>query len=168
MDEINRKIQTARRRVMWNHFLRVITWTLLATLILIAIGIAIPKIWHLAFLDEAEAANFWMAAWVIGGSILGLFLAAGLTIVKRQSLLNVAVEVDRRFGLKSRLSSTLAMSPDDQASVAGAALTQDAAHQADLIGRARPIQDRDAVAVVLAFDCRFVGVWVAVCAKRRG
>ena len=133
MDEINRKIQTARRRVMWNHFLRVITWTLLATLILIAIGIAIPKIWHLSFLDEAEAANFWMAAWVIGGSILGLFLAAGLTIVKRQSLLNVAVEVDRRFGLKSRLSSTLAMSPDDQASVAGAALTQDAAHQADLI-----------------------------------
>ena len=133
MDEINRKIQTARRRVMWNHFLRVISWTLLATLVLIAVGIAIPKIWHLAFLDDAEAANFWMAGWVIGGSILGLFLAAGLTIVKRQSLLNVAVEVDRRFGLKSRLSSTLSMSADDQASVAGAALAQDAAQQAELI-----------------------------------
>ena len=133
MDEINRKIQTARRRVMWNHFLRVITWTLLATLVLIAVGIAIPKIWHLSFLDDVEAANFWMAAWIIGGSILGLFLAAGLTIVRRQSLLNTAVEVDQRFDLKSRLSSTLAMSADDQASVAGAALAKDAAQQAELI-----------------------------------
>ena len=60
-------------------------------------------------------------------------LAAGLTIARRQSLLNVAVEVDQRFGLKSRLSSTLAMSADDHGTDAGAALADDAAKEASRI-----------------------------------
>ena len=133
MDEINKTIKAARKRVMWNHFLRVIAWTLLATLLLIAVGIAVPKLWHLSFLDDPEAANFWIAGWTIGGAVAGLMLAAGLTVARRQSLLNVAVEVDQRFGLKSRLSSTLAMSPDDQSSDAGAALAEDAAKEASMI-----------------------------------
>ncbi len=133
MDEINKKVRAARQRVMWNHFLRVIAWTLLATMLLIAVGIAVPKIWHLPFLDDPEAANFWTAGWAIGGAVAGLVLAAVLTIARRESLLNIAVEVDQRFGLKSRLSSTLAMSADAQSSVAGAALAEDAAKEASMI-----------------------------------
>jgi len=133
MDEINKKVRAARQRVMWNHFLRVFAWTLLATLLLIAIGIAVPKLWHLPFLDDPQAANFWVAGWTIGGAVAGLMLAAVLTIARRQSLLNVAVEVDQRFGLKSRLSSTLSMSPEDQSSVAGTALTEDAIKEASMI-----------------------------------
>jgi len=133
MDEINKAVKAARKRVMWNHFLRIIAWTLLATLLLIAIGIAVPKLWHLPFLDDPEAANFWTAGWTIGGAVVGLMLAAALTIVRRQSLLNVAVEVDQRFGLKSRLSSALAMSADDHGSDAGAALADDAAKEASKI-----------------------------------
>lgn len=133
MDEINKTVKAARQRVMWNHFLRVIAWTLLATLLLIAVGIAVPKLWHLPFLDDPEAANFWIAGWTIGGAVAGLMLAAVLTIARRQSLLNVAVEVDQRFGLKSRLSSALAMSPDDHGSKAGAALADDAAKEASVI-----------------------------------
>ena len=133
MDEINKAVKAARQRVMWNHFLRIIAWTLLATLLLIAVGIAVPKLWHLSFLDNPDAANFWIAGWTIGGAVAGLMMAAGLTIARRQSLLNVAVEVDQRFGLKSRLSSTLAMSPDDQGTEAGAALAEDAAKEASKI-----------------------------------
>ena len=133
MDEINKTVKAARKRVMWNHFLRIIAWTLLATLLLIAIGIAAPKLWHLPFLDDPEAANFWIAGWTIGGAVAGLMLAAGLTIARRQSLLNVAVEVDHRFGLKSRLSSTMAMSADDHGTEAGVALAEDAAKEASRI-----------------------------------
>lgn len=133
MDEINKTVKAARQRVMWNHFLRIIAWTLFATLLLIAVGIAVPKLWHLPFLDDPEAANFWIAGWTILGSVAGLMLAAVLTIARRQSLLNVAVEVDQRFGLKSRLSSALAMSPDDHSSKAGAALADDAAKEASVI-----------------------------------
>lgn len=133
MDEINKTVKAARQRVMWNHFLRVIAWTLLATLLLIAIGIAVPKLWHLPFLDDPEAANFWIAGWTIGGAVAGLMLAAALTIARRQSLLNVAVEVDQKFGLKSRLSSAMAMSPDDHGSDAGVALAEDAAKEAAMI-----------------------------------
>ena len=133
MDEINKTVKAARKRVMWNHFLRIIAWTLLATLLLIAIGIAAPKLWHLPFLDDPEAANFWIAGWTIGGAVADLMLAAGLTIARRQSLLNVAVEVDHRFGLKSRLSSTMAMSADDHGTEAGVALAEDAAKEASRI-----------------------------------
>ena len=133
MDEINKAVKAARQRVMWNYFLRIIAWTLLTTLLLIAVGIAVPKLWHLPFLDAPEAANFWIAGWTIGGAVAGLMLAAVLTVLRRQSLLNVAVEVDQRFGLKSRLSSTLAMSPDDHSTDAGAALAEDAAKEASKI-----------------------------------
>jgi len=136
MDEINKAVKAARQRVMWNHFLRIIAWTLLATLLLIAVGIAVPKLWHLSFLDNPDAANFWIAGWTIGGAVAGLMMAAGLTIARRQSLLNVAVEVDQRFGLKSRLSSTMAMSPE--------------------------IQNRNPVAVVPAAIGRVARVWLAV------
>lgn len=133
MDQINKKVIMARRRVLWNRFLHVIGWTLLLTLTLVAIGLAIPKLWHLAFLDDPQAANYWTAAWTVGGAVAGLFLAAVLTLVRQQSLLNVAQEVDQRFGLKSRLSSTLAMSSDDRSSVAGTALAEDAAREAERI-----------------------------------
>jgi len=38
MDEINKAVKAARKRVMWNHFFRIIAWTLLATLLLIEVG----------------------------------------------------------------------------------------------------------------------------------
>ena len=133
MDEVSKKVFAARRRVLFNQFLKTAVWTLLFVLAVIATGIAIPKLWHLSFLDSPGAANFWIAGWTVGGSVIGLLLAAGLTFAKRASLLNVAVEVDQRFGLKSRLSSALAMSADDQNTLAGEALADDAAKQAQLI-----------------------------------
>ena len=133
MEEINKKIAAARRRLVFNQFLKIAAWAVFFGLIVMAIGIAAPKIWHLPSLASNEAASFWNAGWIIGGAILTILIAAGLTIANRKSLTDVAVEVDQRFKLKSRLSSTMAMTPQERESAAGVALAQDAQHQAEVI-----------------------------------
>ena len=133
MEEINKKIAAAGRRLVINQFLKIAAWAVFFGLIVMAIGIAAPKIWHMPALVSAEAANFWNAAWIIGGAVLTILIAGGITIANRKSLTDVAVEVDERFRLKSRVSSTLAMSPEDRESRAGIALTEDAIHQAEVI-----------------------------------
>lgn len=133
MEEINKKIAAARRRLVINQFLKIAAWALFFGLTVMAIGIAVPKIWHMPALASTEAANFWNAGWIIGGAVLTILIAGGITIANRKSLTDVAVEVDERFKLKSRISSTVAMSPEDRASAAGIALTEDAIHQAEVI-----------------------------------
>ena len=133
MEEINKKIAAARRRLVINQFLKIATWALFLGLIVMTIGIAAPKIWHIPALTTLEASNFWNAGWIIGGAVLTILIAGGITIANRKSLTDVAVEVDKRFKLKSRISSTVAMTTEDRKSAAGIALTKDAVHQAEVI-----------------------------------
>jgi hypothetical protein len=133
VEEINKKIAAARRRLVINQFLKIATWALFLGLIVMTIGIAAPKIWHIPALTTLEASNFWNAGWIIGGAVLTILIAGGITIANRKSLTDVAVEVDKRFKLKSRISSTVAMTTEDRKSAAGIALTKDAVHQAEVI-----------------------------------
>jgi len=118
---------------MINAFLKIAAWAVFIGLLVIAIGIAIPKIWHLQFLASTDAASFWNAGWIVGGAVLILLIAAATTIAKRKSLTDVAVEVDQRFKLKSRLSSTVAMTTTERETEAGKALAEDAKYQAEVL-----------------------------------
>lgn len=151
MEEINKKIAAARRRLVLNQFLKIGAWALFFGLVVMAIGIAAPKVWHFPSLASVDAANFWNAGWIIGGAILAILIAGGLTIASRKSLTSIAVEVDQKFNLKSRLSSTIAMTPQQRASAAGIALAQDAKRQAEVIdvGEQFPIQRRWSMALPL-------------------
>ena len=133
MEEINKKITVARRRLMFNLFLKIAAWAVFIGLLVIAIGIAVPKIWHLPALTSTDASQFWNAGWIIGGAILTILVAAGITIAKRSSFSDVAMEVDQRFKLKSRLSSAVAMTNKERESDAGIALAKDAHHQAEVL-----------------------------------
>ena len=133
MEEINKKITVARRRLMLNLFLKIGAWAVFAGLLVIAIGIAVPKIWHLSALDSTEASQFWNAGWIIGGAVLTILVAAGITIAKRSSFTDVAIQVDERFKLKSRISSAVAMTTQQRESNAGIALAKDAHHQAEVL-----------------------------------
>lgn len=151
MEEITKKISVARRRLMVNQFLKIIAWSLFLGFVVIAVGVAVPKIWHLGSLESVEASQFWNAAWIIGGAVITMLVAAGITIAKRQSITDVAVEVDRRFNLKSRLSSASAMTDQQRRSAAGEALTADAVRQAEVIdvGEQFPVQPNWSIALPL-------------------
>lgn len=128
MEEIRRQVGRARRRLVLEQFLRAAGWSLFATLLLAAIGLAIPRIWALPIQQQA-----WDWSWIGGGLAAGLIAAAVWTYVIRRSGLEAAIEIDRRFGLKERVSSTLALSPEELQSEIGTALVSDAIRRVERI-----------------------------------
>jgi len=57
---------------------------------------------------------------------LGALVAIVYTLLTRREPLGAAIEIDRRFGLKERVASTLSLTPEDRESEAGRALVKDA------------------------------------------
>lgn len=133
MNEIKRQVVLAKRRMLLGSFFRILGFALFAGLLLSAIGMAIPKIWHLKFLETAPQLDAWNYSWLLGGLFLALIVSAILTWRQLQSNVRIAAEIDDRFQLKERLSSALALSSIDQQSEAGQALLRDAAREAETI-----------------------------------
>ncbi len=121
MDDLLRQVRIARRRLVLQQFLAILVWSLGTTLLVAAVGVAIPK-----FHPVAVDSSAWMTAWIAGGLAAGLLVAAVLTWVGRKNRLEAAIELDRRFALKERVSSCLALSPEERQSEAGQALLEDA------------------------------------------
>src|SRR4029453_10901232 len=114
MEEIKRQVGRAQRRLVLEQFLRVFGWSLFASLLIAVIGLAIPRIWALNIQQQ-----IWDWSWIGGGLGAGLVMAWSWTWLIRRSKLDAAIEIDRRFGLKERVSSTLALSPDELSSDVG-------------------------------------------------
>ena len=129
MEEIKRQVNRAHRRLVLQQFLTVVGWALFATLLVGAIGLAIPKVWVLSGIDR-EA---WLWSWIGGSLAAGLLVAGIWTYAIRRSALEAAIEIDRRFGLKERVSSTLALEPEELDSDIGKALMQDAVRRVERI-----------------------------------
>jgi hypothetical protein len=128
MEEIKRQVGRAQRRLVLQQFLRVFGWSLFTSLLLAAIGLAIPRIWVLSV-----DAQVWDWSWIGGGIGVGLAMAAIWTYCIRRSKLDAAIELDRRYGLKERVSSTLALTPDELSSDIGKALMTDAIRRVERI-----------------------------------
>lgn len=133
MNEINRQVSRAQKRLIVGKFFRVFCWSLFAGLFATAIGLTIPKIWALDFLNSESAISNWQTGWIIGGVAAATLTAIGLTWMKRASSIDAALEVDKRFGLKERISSALSLDSQSASSQAGAALIEDANQRAQKI-----------------------------------
>lgn len=123
MEEIRKQVVRARRRMVFQQFLGVAAWALFAALLVAAIGLAIPKIWVLP-VDSA----IWFWSWLGGALGGGLLTAVVWTWWIRQGAMDAAIEIDRRFGLNERVSSTLSLSPRELESPVGQALLTDVVH----------------------------------------
>lgn len=128
MDKIQEQVAVARRRMITQQFLGIIAWSLFATLIVTAIGLAVPKVWVLHV--DAET---WNWSWLGGGLAAGLVVAAVWTFCVRRSGLDAAIEIDHRCQLKERVSSAISLTPDELNTDAGRALIQDAIYRVERI-----------------------------------
>ena len=133
MNDVNREVSRARRRLNLHRFVHLGAWALFAGLIVAAIGLLVPKIWHLSFLETQQHHDFWTAAWLIGGGVLSLIVAGVLAARKFTDTQSAAIEVDQRFSLKERLSSALSIDDKTAKSEPGQALLKDADRSAEVI-----------------------------------
>ncbi|MEM8678265.1 MAG: hypothetical protein AAGF97_02820 [Planctomycetota bacterium] len=128
MEELRSQVAKVRRRLFIDSTLRVIAWTLFVTLCVSVIGLAIPKIWPMA-VDS----TVWVRSWLVGGLIGGLLVGLLLAWRRAATSLDAAIEIDRRFGLKERVSSTLALGSEEAETEAGRALVEDASRRLNRI-----------------------------------
>ena len=126
MEEIRRQVALARRRLVMQQFLGILPWSLLIALGVAVIGLAIPKI---CIIDVNS--NTWLASWLGGGVAAGFMFAIGWTLAVRRQAIDAAIEMDRRFGLKERVSSVLSLRDDELETEAGRALLRDASRRVE-------------------------------------
>ena len=133
MQEINKAVSTAQRRLAIGRLFSILTWAAFVSLLIAAIGVAIPKIWHLGFLETQDHKDAWVYSWTLSAIVIGFIVTAILTYRKLSSRLDVATEIDSRFGLKERISSALAVDSQSTAGPAEKALINDAQRRVQTI-----------------------------------
>jgi hypothetical protein len=131
MEKLHQQVRRARSRLNLQSFMGLVTWSVFAWMILAVVALAVPKLWVLGF----DARYSQIYAWsVFGGAVaLGLATAGVLAWLRRRNELEAAIELDHRFGLKERISSTLALTPDELDTEAGQALLADAVRRVERI-----------------------------------
>jgi hypothetical protein len=117
MDAILVQVRRAWRRLIVQRFLDVLAWSWFAALAAVLLVVSADRFWPLGL-------DTWVCG--AGGTLVGLLLAAAWTFRGRSSALEAAIELDRRFALKERVSSALALTPADCNTEAGQALLADA------------------------------------------
>ena len=117
MDNLLKQIRQVQRRLALQRFLGILGWCWFASLLAATSVVIANRFLPLNVVDWQFLAGF-MAA--------GLIAAIGWTCWTATPTLRAALEIDQRFGLKERVSSTLAMHADDRQTEAGQALVADA------------------------------------------
>jgi hypothetical protein len=128
MEQLKQSVATARRRLILQQFVGILPWCLFGSLLLAVIGLAVPKVWFLGF-DP----SVWLWSWLGGAIGLGFVAAVITASIGRLGTLDAAIEVDRRCGLKERVSSALALSPDELDSDVGQALLEDTSRRVEQV-----------------------------------
>jgi hypothetical protein len=128
MDLLRQQVAIAYRRLLLQRFMGVLAWSLFGTLLVAAIAVAVRKL----FVFGVDA-TVWNTLWLGLSFPVGLAIAGVWTYATRQNQLDAAIEIDRRFGLKERVSSTLALDETELESDAGQALARDALRRVERI-----------------------------------
>ena len=128
VDEIKRQVQKARRRLNLREFLQIVVWSLSLALLVALLGLAAPRMWFLDVQPEV-----WTWSWIGGGCAVGLLSGWLFAFLRRRGDLQAAIELDHRFGLKERVSSSLSLSGVERETEFGQALLHDAQRRIERI-----------------------------------
>ncbi len=125
MAELEKQVRRVWRRLNLQRFLNILVWCWAAALVLALAWITAEKLWH-------PLIEPWWGT-LLGSLALGLLAAAVLWYCTRQSTVDAALALDKAFGLKERVSTTLVLSESLRDSPAGLALVTDTLHRVEAI-----------------------------------
>ncbi len=122
MDQLKQQVAKARRRLMTQQFLGVLPWCWFGTILAAAVAMGAQKL----FLPAHRRLAFGRHSGWQRQLALGLLAALIWTSIIRRGQFEAALEIDRRFGLKERVSTALALTAEELNSPCGQALVDDA------------------------------------------
>jgi hypothetical protein len=128
MQTIRNQVQKAWRRLWLQNFVSAFGWALLACFSACFIALLLPKLVYLPYTFAS-----WSRIWMIGSGVAAIVASLLYASWKRPTELRAAIELDRRFDLRERASSALALPKEDRESAAGIALLQDAQNKLERI-----------------------------------
>ncbi|MEZ6090780.1 MAG: hypothetical protein R3C05_22720 [Pirellulaceae bacterium] len=137
MDQIRSQVARVRRRLMLQKFGRSLCWTMFAALLVALAGLAVQKVWPVPFDGQT-----WRLMWLAGSALSAVLLAAAIAWFTSPSPSDAAIAMDRQFGLKERLSSSLALTTEELESQIGQALLADATRRAEKLNVSEPFGQR--------------------------
>lgn len=138
MQNLWKQISRAKFRLTTQQFFRQLATWLLIGFSVAVVGTVLPKLWFIN-IDNQQ----WTLSWIGISALIALIVSLIMTVVQRPSTLASAIEIDKRFGLKERISSTLHLSPEDQETPIGSALV------ADAVAKSERLDVRDAFPIGL-------------------
>lgn len=133
MEELHKQVRRAKNRLAMQRFVSALGWCLVVTLSVAAVLILINKFWPLGVSD---------GVWGLAALTLGLAAAAVWSLATARGGIDAAIEIDHRFGLKERVSSTLAMSNEERETEIGRALVEDAVRRVKRVDVAEEMKVR--------------------------
>jgi len=128
MDLINRQISRARRLLWTQTILNIFSWCLIIAFTICFFALIVPKIWFLPYTFAS-----WSQVWLVGAGLAAALIAGAISFFYRPSAMHSAIEIDRRFGLRERISSALQLNATEKQTPVGEALLNDAAAKAERI-----------------------------------
>ena len=136
METLRKQIRRAHRRLMLASLAGKLSWCWFVALVLAVLAIGAGKYWPLV--DDPTWTLGCLATALVGGLLAALLW----TWAVRHDTLEAAVEIDRRFGLKERISSTLALDRAQLETAIGQALVRDAQQRVERIDVAEKFRVR--------------------------
>ena len=128
MDSINRQIARASRLLWTQTILNILSWCLILAFSICFVALLVPKIWFLPY-----TFNSWSLIWLSACGGAAALVTGIISFYYRPSRLHSAIELDRRFGLRERISSAMQLDPEARQTAVGDALLKDAAAKAERI-----------------------------------
>lgn len=128
MEVIQRQVNRVSRLLWARTILKVTAWALMIAFSVCFAALLVPKIWFIPYQFEA-----WSLRWMAGCGAAAAAVTVLVSLLKRPSKMQSAIELDQRFGLRERVSSALLLTPDERETAIGEALVQDAQTQAERI-----------------------------------
>jgi hypothetical protein len=116
---LQNQLNRASRRLFARTLLNACNWCW-------AIGLLLAAVWFLAQPYLITQPAEWLR-WAVAGGLMGLATVAACVIafVRAPSKIDVALMMDKTFGLKERVTTSLTLDPASQATAAGQALMED-------------------------------------------
>ena len=120
MEQLVRQVRRAQRWLGLQRFVGMLGWCCFGSLLIALVLIVVGKL-------RPMGIEGWMwGAVVLVALGLGIVAAAFWAVIRGRGPIDAAIEIDRRFRLKERVSSALALSDQERASPLGQALVNDA------------------------------------------